>query len=161
MKFDLTKFDNLQIEVLNSYVDNGAVLKKLCSCIDHNYTPEQIEIIGKALTLGLDVTAILNSRLSSESMIILCDAIEKGIDVNGLDNVYVDSNLLKEIIKIRRISNFDMSFIRTLKLSQCLDFVNQFKRNPVFDLKIFLKNVQFESQKEKHEINYALDGYTK
>lgn len=160
MNFDLDKFDNVQIEVLNSYVDNRAVFNKLCNCISCNYTPEQIEIIGKALSLGLCVTDILNPRLSSESMIVLCDAIMSGLDVKGLDNVYIDSDLLKEIIKIKRVSNFDMSFIKSLSLPQCLDFVNQVKSNLNFDLTSFIEKTKLGREKEICEIKCAL-GRTK
>ena len=160
MKLDFNKFDNAQIEVLNSYVDNMEVFKKLCDYIDYNYTPEQIEIIAKALSLGFDVTNVLNPRLSSESMIALCDAIMSGLDVRGLDNAYIDSQLLKEIIRIKRVSNFDMSFIKSLSLSQCLDFVNQVKSNLNFDLASFIEKIQLEREKEIYEIKYAL-GRTK
>ena len=157
---DFGNFDNAQLLVLNAYVDNSELLKKICRCINSNYTVEQIEIIGKALSLGLDVTNILNPRLSSESMIVLCDAIMSGLDVKGLDNVYIDSDLLKEIIRIKRVSNFDMSFIKSLSLPQCLDFVNQVKSNLNFDLTSFIEKTKLGREKEICEIKCAL-GRTK
>lgn len=157
---DFGNFDNAQLLVLNAYVDNRELLKKICRCINSNYTVEQIEIIGKALSLGLDVTNILNPRLSSESMIVLCDAIMSGLDVKGLDNVYIDSDLLKEIIRIKRVSNFDMSFIKSLSLPQCLDFVNQVKSNLNFDLTSFIEKTKLGREKEICEIKCAL-GRTK
>ena len=131
---NLNKFDNEQLGVLNSYIDNYDVLRKLCSCIDYNYTSQQIEIIGKAISLGLDVTNILNPKLSSECMILLCDAIKKGIDVRGLDNPNVDVSLLKKIIGIRLRFSGDMSFIKKLSFSQCREFVNYFNNDVKFDL---------------------------
>lgn len=160
MALDFNKFDNAQLEVLDSYIDNKDVFIQLCSCVDHNYSPEQIEVIGKAINMGLDVTNVLNPRLSLKCMLLLCDSIRNGIDVSGLDNANIDELLLKEIIDIKMKSSFDMSFIRNLSLRQCQDFVNQVKSNLNFDLTSFIEKTKLEREKEICEIKCAL-GRTK
>lgn len=161
MVLDFKKFDNAQLEVLNSYIDNKDVFIQLCSCVDHNYSPEQIEVIGKAINMGLDVTNILNSRLSLNCMLLLCDSIRNGIDVSGLDNANIDDLLLKEIIDIKMKSSFDMSFIRNLSLRQCQDFVIRFNKNPNFDISTYIEEVNCDRLKSCFEIEYALKGYSK
>ena len=37
---DFGNFDNAQLLVLNAYVDNRELLKKICRCINSNYTVE-------------------------------------------------------------------------------------------------------------------------
>lgn len=158
--FDLSKFDNVQLDVLNSY-NNTIIFEKLCDCIDSNYTPEQIEVIGKALCLGIDVSKFLNPRLSLECMLLLCDASRSGIDINGLDNVYIDSDLLAQIIKIKVTSNHDISFIRNLNLSQCRDFVKQFNENKNFDISPYANKIGVERKKTIMEIEYAFKANSK
>lgn len=161
MVLDFNKFDNAQLEVLNSYVDNKDVFIKLCSCIDYSYSPEQIEIIGKAINMGLDVTNILNSRLSLNCMLLLCDSIKKGIDVRGLDNANIDDLLLREIINIKKKTSFDMTFIKNLSLRQCRDFVIRFNGNPNFDVLSYVKDIYCGRLKSCLEVEYAFKGYSK
>lgn len=160
---DFGNFDNTQLLVLNAYVDNRELLKKICRCINSNYTVEQIEIIARAISLGIDVPGVLDSRLSPECMILLCDAIKNGVDVTGLDNVYVDANLLSQIIKIKIISNHDMSFVKSLSLSQCKDFIVKYKEsignNCMFDFDSFLKPIERERNKAISEIIYSSKGF--
>lgn len=159
---DFTNFDNVQLSVLNAYVDNRELFKKLCHCINSNYSVEQIEIIARAISIGIDVPYIFDSRLSPECMILLCDAIRDGVDVSGLDNVYVDDKLLAQIIKIKIVSNYDMSFIRNLSLSQCRDFVDKYKEsisnNCMFDFDSFLEPIKCERNKSISEIIYSSKG---
>lgn len=161
MNFNLNEFDNAQLNILNSYIDNRDVFNKLVCSINNYYSAEQIEIIGKAISLGIDVTGILNSRLSSECMILLCDAIKHGIDVRGLDNANIDILLLRELIRIKKSSSFDMSFIRNLSLSQCRDFVKQFKENKNFDFLSYIDKVNNDRIKSCMEIEYVLKDKTK
>lgn len=160
---DFGNFDNAQLLVLNAYVDNRELLKKICRCINSNYTVEQIEIIARAISLGIDVPGVLDSRLSPECMILLCDAIKDGVDVTGLDNVYVDANLLSQIIKIKIISNYDMSFVKSLSLSQCKDFIAKYKEsignNCMFDFDSFLEPIECERNKAISEIIYSSKGF--
>ena len=96
-------------------------------------------------------------------MILLCDAIKNGVDVTGLDNVYVDANLLSQIIKIKIISNHDMSFVKNLSLSQCKDFIVKYKEsignNCMFDFDSFLKPIERERNKAISEIIYSSKGF--
>ncbi len=161
MSLDLSTFDNAQLDVLNSYIDNYDVFRKLIDCIDFNYSPEQIEVIGKAIGLGMDVTNILNSRLSLECMLLLCEAIRSGIDVIGLDNSNIDINLLKELIKIKTNSNYDMSFVRNLSLAQCQELVRQFSENKNFDYISYIEKINCDRTKSIMEIQYALKGNAK
>ena len=156
---NLEKLDNEQLDVLSRYIDSE-IEEKLYSSIDETYTNEQMEIIAKALKLNIDVTDILNPRLKKESMIILCDAKLKGIDIKGLDNVYIDENTLKQLIQIKMNTKIDMTFIKSLSEKECKEFIKNFiesiKNNTAFNIQEYMKKTNIERDRKLAEIKYSI-----
>lgn len=152
----MDKFDSFSLEqlrALEKFVDCEKI-SFLLSSLNSNYSVEQIDIIGRAIIDGVDVSDLLNPLFSPESLsvlieakklridvsdllnvyisykslMILCEAKMKGVNVKGLDNINVDVSLLKQIINVKICEpKKDLSFIRDLSVDDCKQLVEDYK----------------------------------
>lgn len=171
------KFDDLSLEQLNAlekFVDSDKITF-LLSFLNSNYSARQIDVIGRAVLdgvdvsdllnplfsaeslsvlieakkLGIDVSDLLNVHISYKSLMVLCEAKMKGINVKGLDNNHVDINLLKQIINVKISEpNKDLSFIRDLSADDCRQLVEDYKMVANYGI-----DCNFQKYKEKVDLD--------
>lgn len=158
----INDFDNNQLLALSEFIDCDNFLFLLHS-INCDYSAEKIDILGKAIEMNIDISDVLNPRISSEYLIVLIDSKMKGIDIKGLDNELVDLSLLKQLIKIKSNEpNQDLSFIKNLNLSDCKKLVQDYdeaiKSGIDCDFKKYWDKVNLTKRKILMEIEYVVNS---
>lgn len=158
----INNFDNNQLLALSEFIDCDNFLFLLHS-INCDYSAEKIDILGKAIKMNMDISDFLNPRISSECLIVLIDSKMKGIDIKGLDNELVDVSLLKQLIKIKSNEpSQDLTFIRSLNLSECKKLVQDYdeaiKSGTDYDFKKYWDKVNLTKRKILTEVEYVVNG---
>ena len=154
----MNKYNLNQLEILRQYIDIDG-FSDFLGIVNPSYSCKQLEVLGKAFKLGIDIRDLVGYYIPYDCLILLCDAKMAGVDVRGLGNEFINLDLLREFLNIKKKNpDLDMSFISDLSLEECEALVADYRLYGLGVFRKYKEKIETSKKMIETEFKYTLEN---